>query len=50
VIKRRSFLGRLLKAPSVFVAHYQILRKYNSRRESVRAGFALLIPLLKVYR
>ena len=47
LIRRRSWFGRLMHFPSVFRAHYRLLRKFCGPLESFRAAWALNSLLLK---
>jgi len=33
-LKRRSFFGRLIRWPKLFLQHYEIARRYENRRMS----------------
>jgi len=47
-IKRRSFLGRLVRVPGTFWGHYKLHRKHwVGRRESISAAWRLASLLLK---
>ena len=41
MIKRRNLLKRILIFPKVMYGSYKILRKYNSKKESLKVAYCL---------
>lgn len=46
-LKRRSFVGRLIRSPYVLVQHYRILRKCNDRFTSMWCSLDFVLMLLR---
>jgi len=49
LLKRRSFLERLIKFPIIFLVDYRIFRRTNPFWESVYAAFLVSKTLLRNY-
>lgn len=47
MLRRRSFLGRVRRAPRLFVAQYRISRGRNSRLSAIRVALWFVGDLLR---